>query len=84
MRTVSDRRRQNCAGDVKVKTASVAVVREAIALLPTRITGEKAQGVRGFGEKSENMLFMARVSDLSMHLETINMEGKTAGIAGIE
>nr|GMC52123.1 hypothetical protein Iba_chr01cCG12670 [Ipomoea batatas] len=70
--------------DVEVKAARVTMVREPIAFLPAGIAGEEAEGVRGLGEESENVVAMERVSDLFMQFEAIEIEGEVAGFAGIE
>nr|GLL19651.1 hypothetical protein Itr_chr02CG11370 [Ipomoea trifida] len=60
------------------------MVREPIAFLPAGIAGEEAEGVRGLGEESENVVAMERGSDLFMQFEAIEIEGEVAGFAGIE
>nr|GMC81388.1 hypothetical protein Iba_chr04bCG3520 [Ipomoea batatas] len=60
------------------------MVREPIAFLPAGIACEEAEGVRGLGEESENVVAMERVSDLFMQFEAIEIEGEVAGFAGIE
>ena len=58
---------QCCAKYMKICKAYFAMVAEALALLPARITVKEAFSITGSWEEIENMVFVERVSDLLRH-----------------